>query len=501
MVIQNQTATDTTNEIEEVFDHDLAQDIKQKSVSGAASYMLRTLLLYGMNFATAAVLAAYLSPTDFGIFALVSQIVSLLAFFSDIGLASALIQKKDEPTLTEYRAVFTVQQILSWLIFGATVALAVSRVLEPKVGINGVMVLLALGFSFPLTTLKTIPSIMLERKLEFSKITIPHIAEQVVFSAIVILMVRTGMGVMTYFYAILARATIGVIIMFFLKRWPIGLSLDKVAIKAMIGVGVKFQLNDFIARIKDQLFYILLGLFLPLSQYGYISFCKQYSELPYDLTVQNIIAITFPTYARLQSDKNLLRKAIEKTLFFITVSIFPMLVGMCVFIIPFIQLIPRYHKWQPALFSFILFTLSIAWAAVSTPLTNTLNAIGQINTTLKLMVMWTVLTWVLTPILVFFFGFNGVALSAFVISFSSIMPIYYVRKIVDIRVWENTWRQLFASVVMAGVGAALLPVWSQSFVVMTVGVVFTLMVYGGTLMLVGREKVFAEVRSLRKRKV
>src|SRR5260221_84790 len=208
MVIQNQTATDTTNEVEEVFDHDLAQDIKQKSVSGAASYMLRTLLLYGMNFATAAVLAAYLSPTYFGIFALVSQIVSLLAFFSDIGLASALIQKKDEPTITEYRAVFTVQQILSWLIFGATVALAASRVLEPKVGINGVMVLLALGFSFPLTTLKTIPSIMLERKLEFSKITVPHIAEQIVFSAIVILMVRTGMGVMTYFYAILARATI-----------------------------------------------------------------------------------------------------------------------------------------------------------------------------------------------------------------------------------------------------------------------------------------------------
>ena len=44
-----------------------------------------------------------------------------------------------------------------------------------------------------------------------------------------------------------------------------------------------------------------------------------------------------------------------------------------------------------------MFALSVGWAAISTPLVNTLNAIGKINRSLKLMVIWTLLTWIVTP--------------------------------------------------------------------------------------------------------
>ena len=485
--------------VDQLEEQESVDQLKQKTVSGAVSYMVRSLILYGISIAASLVLGAYLSVDDFGIYTLVMQIIGLLTFFSDIGLASALIQKKTSPTVEEYRSVFTVQQLLSWVIFAVTVVIYLTRTLEPKIGHQGVLVLLALGISFPLASLKTIPSVILERKLDFSKLVLPQIIETFVYNGLLIFLAMNDYGVMSYAVAILARSVVGVVAMYFLQRWPFGLSLNVDALKRMLGTGVKFQLNDFLARIKDQLFYVVLGLYLPKTEYGYIGFAKQWSLMPYQLTVQNVIAITFPTYSRLQHDKTLLKRAIEKTLFFISLLIFPMLVGMCVLIFPVTSLIVKYQKWQPAVLTFVLFTLSIGWSAISTPLTNTLSAIGKINKTLKLMIVWTVLTWICTPIALYFFGFHGVAVAACAISFTSVLPIFYVREFVKIEVWEQVWRQLFAALCMGGVGLLLLPFMTQSFPQLLLASVVMGVSYGGAMLLCGYSKLQQEFSSLLQR--
>lgn len=473
------------------------RSVKRKTVTGAISYMARTLVLHGISLVTAAVLAAFLSAKDFGIYGIVTQVIGLLTFFADIGLGSALIQKRETPSTVEYRTVFTIQQLLSGAIFLISLGLVISNVFTAKIGVDGNWVLLALALSFPLATLKTIPSLILERKLEFGRLVVPQLAEQLVYNGILVALAMSGFGVQAYAWAILTRSLIGVAIMTWMQPWPFGWSLDLKAVRLLLGEGVKFQLNDFLARIKDQLFFFALGMYLPTEQFGYISFSKTFSQLPYQLTVQNVIAITFPTYARLQHHPDLLRRAIERTIFFISLAIFPMLVGMIVFIGPLIHLIPRYEKWLPAIPVFTYFTLSLVWSAVSTPLTNTLNAIGKINVTLKLMIMWTVLTWVLTPAFVWWWGFTGVGFATFVISFSSVMTLYYVQQIVKLDFWDQLWRQGLAAAAMAMVGWLGQSWWSSGWIWLITGGVVTVVVYGSALLVVGFHKLQHEVLSLR----
>src|SRR3989344_6438699 len=57
------------------------------------------------------VLTILLSPKTFGIYITVLSIIALLNYFSDIGLAASLIQKKDI-TEDDIKTTFTVQQIL-----------------------------------------------------------------------------------------------------------------------------------------------------------------------------------------------------------------------------------------------------------------------------------------------------------------------------------------------------------------------------------------------------
>lgn len=486
------TATATVN-----IEQDDLQAIKRKSISGAISYFLRTLFLQGLGLVSAVVLSWLLDPEDFGVYGFVIQIIGLLTFISDIGFAAALIQKKQEPSLTDYRTAFALQQLLSWIIVALAVLLISTGIVSRETGSAGNWILLALAVSFPLASMKTISSVMLERKLDFSRLVVPQIVEQILFHGVLIMLAWQGMGALAYAYAIAVRSVAGTLVMWLIAPWSIGLAFNRTAFWELFSFGAKFQINDFLARIKDQLFFLSLGFVMPLHQFGYVQWAKNWSLYPYMLTVQNVMAITFPTFSRLQHDKKLLARAIEKSLFFISLTVFPLLVGMIVFIGPTLSLVPGYAKWQPATFTFIWFTASVFWSAVSTPLTNTLNAIGKINATLKLMTMWTALTWIVTPLALWVWGYTGVAFAAFIISCSSIIAVHFVQREVGFAFWQSVGKQALAAGTMLLFGLLGGALWSNSPIWMFSGMIGSAIIYGSVFLLLGWKQLRTELASLR----
>src|SRR3989338_8380875 len=83
--------------------------IKKRAVAGAVLLSARTAFVQVLNFFFSnGLLAAFLIPAQFGVFFLVSAAVNFFAYFSDIGFAAALIQKRDKLTENDLRTVFTV---------------------------------------------------------------------------------------------------------------------------------------------------------------------------------------------------------------------------------------------------------------------------------------------------------------------------------------------------------------------------------------------------------
>jgi O-antigen/teichoic acid export membrane protein len=442
------------------------------------------------------ILLLLLGPADFGLFFLVTSLISLFTFFSDIGLAAALVQKKTTPTLADLRTTFTVQQILAFSIFIVIVALTPLWQHARGFGATELWLLYALAFSFVLASLKTIPSILLERELRFDLLVIPTMAENLVFYGLTIFLAWRGFGIASYTYAVFARSIVGVIVMYAIKRWPLGLAIDRQSLGQLLKFGGKFQLNDLLARIKDDLFVVVLGGWIPATQLGYITWAKRWSMMPYQLSVNSVMAVTFPTYSRLQHDTQLLKKAIEKSLYFISALTFPMLAGISVFVFPALHLIPRLSKWEPALWSLVFFAINIAGSAISTPLTNTLNAIGKINGTLKLMIMWTILTWTVTPICLHFFGYQGVALASALIGLTSIVTVWMVKTHVPIVVWPSLRVAVVSTLGFIAVGVLGNSIWGRSWPHLVLGMVITSLTYAGIFVLLGHRRLQTELRSL-----
>lgn len=421
--------------------------IKHRSVKGIITLLFRTGLIQVIAVAATFLLTIFLDPAHFGIFGITAAAVDILVYFSDIGLAAALIQKKrlDKDDLS---TTFTVQQLLSLLLVSAGFLLTgfVGRLYS--LSGPGVWLFRALLISFFLSTLKTIPSIRLERRLEFGKLVIPQIIENLAFYIAAVILAWRGFGITSFTLAILARSILGLIAIYWISPWKPSLSFNKLSFKTLVRFGVPFQLNSILALAKDRLLVAYYGIVLPAAQVGYLQWAERWSLFPHRMVVDNINKVTFPAYSRLQEKTAELTKAVEKSLFFTALIIFPVLIGMNVLAPGLIQIIPKYQKWQPALLALAFFSVNGLWSSISTTLTNAFAAMGKIKINLKLMIMWTTLTWIFTPLLILKLGYNGVAAASALVAATSIIPMIIIKRLIPVKLLPNLLPQLVSSLAM-----------------------------------------------------
>lgn len=466
--------------------------ITKRSIHGVVALVTRTFLIQAVSFIVNFLLTIYLTPSIFGVYFIVTAVIAFLTYFSDIGLAAALIQKKEALTEEDLRTTFTIQQAL--VITVVVIALIVS----PFVGhfyhleTEGIFLFQALVISFFISSLKTIPSILLERNLRFEKLVIPEIVETLFFNGVALILAIKGFGVMSFTYAVLARGIAGLIAIYSISPWRMGFGFSKSEAKKLLSFGIPFQMNSFLALFKDDLMVAYIGKVLPLAQVGYIGFAQKWAQAPLQLIMDNIIRITFPSFARLQHEKEHLVKAIEKSLFALTLMILPSLTGLVLLAPIFIHIIPKYQKWEPALLALGLFAINSALSTMSTPLTNALNAIGKIKVTLYLMIFWTILTWVLSPLFIFLFGFNGFAGASALIATSVVLVIYLARKYIPFSV-AHLWTP-FAGAGVMGLSLFLCErILPENLASIAILIVVGTLVYFATMVLLAREEVIKDL--------
>ena len=92
------------------------ETVKKRTVRGVVALTGRTAILQAVALAATFLLTIFLTPTQYGVFFLVSAVINFFAYFSDIGLAAALIQKKEAARDEELRTTFTIQQGLTILL-------------------------------------------------------------------------------------------------------------------------------------------------------------------------------------------------------------------------------------------------------------------------------------------------------------------------------------------------------------------------------------------------
>jgi teichuronic acid exporter len=420
------------------------EKIKIQTTSNILFLTLRNFGIQGISVLGFFLLTIILGKGEVGLFAIVAESIGILGYFSDVGLASALIQQKEEPSKISLRTTFTVQQILVLLCILSVAIFYPPYALNKGYGSRELWILLSLCYSFIVASLKTIPSVKLERNLNFKLISTIDIIENTLFYVIAVIFAFLGFGVYSYAIATFIKSTIGLIIIYRFSSWPVGFAFSLKTAKKLFSFGIPFQLNSLIAMAKDRFSTLLVAGILGRESFGILSWAQKGPRIPLSF-MDAIMRVTFPTFSRLQDEKEFLKKSLEKSTFFIALIVFPSLLGICLIAPDFINLIPKYDKWMPAIVPLYFFAASYAIASVTTPITNAFNATGKIKTTTKLMIMWTVLTWVFYPILSLKFGYIGTSIAALIVGLSSFVVWFLAKKYFDVNILKTIIHPLVAS--------------------------------------------------------
>lgn len=456
--------------------------VKTRAVRGVVVLTGRTFIISTISLIAIGLLTVFLEPSEFGVFWIVSAVVNFLAYFSDIGLAASLIQKRGRVTDEDLKTTFTVQQVLVVLLLLVVFLAApfISKIYS--LSSEGRLLLFSLAASLLLSSLKTIPSVLLERELEFGKLVIPQILENLVYNTLAVLLAWQGFGVRSFTYAVLARGLVGLFAMYVVKPWMPGFSFSIESLKKLLAFGVPYQATTFLATIKDDGLTAVLGGILGATGIGFLGWAQKWGQAPLRFFMDHVIKVTFPAFSRIQDNKEELKRAVTRSIFFITFLVFPSLVGLLVLSPILLTIIPRYEKWTPALLALSFIGVNTIFAAVTTQLTNLLNAIGKIKYTFRLMIMWTLITWLIVPLLALRFGVSGAAAGYALVGTSSVVAIYIARKFVNFSLVDSVLKTFMAAGIM-GIGLiflkSILPVeLSSVWVLVGAGVaLYSILIY------------------------
>jgi lipopolysaccharide exporter len=187
-----------------------------------------------------------------------------------------------------------------------------------------------------------------------------------------------------------------------------------------------------------------------MKNLGYVTFAKKYAEFSIRLITDNVNRVAFPVFSRLQKNLPLLKKSVEKILFFETLLTFPIIIGAIFIFDNLLKILPGYYqKWQLALFSFYFFSLSALFVSSTTGLINLFNAVGKVKFSLYFMILWTGLTWILVPVLIKFFGYNGIALAFFLMNLINIFIFFVAKKLVNFSLANSIRKPLIGTLIIA----------------------------------------------------
>jgi PST family polysaccharide transporter len=471
-----------------------AAGIKRRARLGMIALGARTVALQLIVLGANVWISRLLDPADFGAYAIAQFAMVMLTFFGDAGLGGALVQQREEPTRVALSTVFYVQIAMGLAVVGAAFALSpFVHLLWPTLPAGGGWLIRALSISFFLTTVRVIPSILMERHLQFTRLAYLEVATSVAFQGSVIFFALHGYRVWSLVAGSLIQSAVGVVLALAMRPFLPALAFDRAVLGPMVRFGVPFQLKGMVNFFNMAVTPVYAGAVLGADRLGLVNWGQTTAYFPLKL-IDIVGRVSFPLYSRLRDDRVELAALIARnvqvcamgTLFF---------VGLVLGIGPELTRVIFGPKWIPALPALYIFSTAITIGFVSPIIGAAFDALGRPGIFVRLSIGWTTLNWlavgITTPLWPEHFKMVG-----FVIAYCSHIvlgnaAVVYVlhKQMPEARLWPAVRASVAGCLIVAAVGRYGLLPWVSGWVTLVGAIVASVLVFLGVLAVLDRESL------------
>ena len=253
------------------------------------------------------ILARILAPSDFGIIALTTVVMSFFDIIATAGLGPAIIQAKDL-TKDKYPDIFSWSIIIAlfcFLVFNLAVIPVSIYYHEEKL----ILILRLLSVQLLFTSLNVFPYSLMLKELRFKELSILSSSNTLLFGVMAVVMAYSGFGIYSLLALPIGNAVMSFIVCFLITRDSIRITLIPrfrpfLDLLQFSVYQFSFNLINYFSRNLDKL---LLGKYLGMESLGYYEKSYRLMTLPIS-TLTNVFAPTIqPVLANYQDDKAVIR--------------------------------------------------------------------------------------------------------------------------------------------------------------------------------------------------
>lgn len=394
-----------------------------------------------------------LTPADFGLYAIVQFALGIFLQFGDVGLASALIRQPAAPTRRELSSAWGVQMLVS-LAITAVLWSGAPLLVEfwPGMSPQSIWVLRALSLDVTFASARLVPSLLMERELEYSKLSALDVCLSAAYYLTAIPLAALGFGVMSLAYAVLARSVCGALGAFLLRPFLPQLVLDWRLIRPIMHFGVRFQLKSIVGYLCFAIAPIYAGRTLGQAPLGFINLGQSTAQFPLRL-VEVMARVSFPLFSRLQGEPKAFAQTLQRS---VSVSALGTLffVGLIAGLGPNLLHVVYGPKWLPSLFIMYIYAGMLSIGFLHPVVAPAFDALGRPGLNLRLMVSWTIGMVLMVMLLTPRWGTVGFALGMCIPSFvgNIVVAVLMKRLVPGTHFWPRMRALVTGSVAIALLG-------------------------------------------------
>ena len=354
--------------------------INQPAVKGVAWSALERFSVQGIQFVLTVIIARLVSPSEYGLIAMLAIFLAIAQSFVDSGFSNALIQKK-ERTEVDYSTVFYfnlgISIVIYLLLFGSAPYIAVFYK-EPVL----YSVTRWVGLNIILSGLSIVQRAQLTIRVDFKTQAKASLIAVILSGVVAVYLAYAGYGVWALVTQTLLNTFLNTLFLWVFSHWFPSLVFSWSSFRTLFSFGSKLLLSGLLHTIYINLYSLVIGRWYSSANVGYYNRAYQFASFPSINIVSIITRAIYPVQCAMQDDDERLNATFMQYLRLSCLIIFLPMVTLAVLAKPLVLFLLT-DKWLPAAELLSILCLAYMWYPVMVINNQILNVKGRSDYFLK----------------------------------------------------------------------------------------------------------------------
>lgn len=321
----------------------MSGSLKQATTKGLFWSSVERFSNQGVQFVFSIILARLLSPSDYGIIAMVTIFFAVAQSFVDSGFSNALVRKTDrveEDLSTCFYfniGVGIIAYIVLFLIAPLVANFYNQPILSPIIRITGLGVIL--------NSLCVVQQALFTIKIDFKSQAKITLSATVISGIVGIILAYQGYGIWALVWQGVVSSIVRMGLLWFMSKWRPRTGFSKSSFNYLFGYGSKLLASGLLDTIYNNIYPIVIGKFYTPAQLGNYSRALGWAQLPSANITSILQRVTFPVLSTIQDDTLRLQNSYRRLLKLSAFIVFPLMTGLAAIASPLVRVVLT-AKWD-----------------------------------------------------------------------------------------------------------------------------------------------------------